>query len=151
MMTLKIGSCTQSFFPHSLDTSERSSISPICEAYIQDLFNQFTHSQVHHFVRWLLGVSVQSCKKVRTITFSFWTYKTRVRAFHKSYHMNTMGTRSFLGVKSGRGVMLTPHPLLAPWSWKCRAIPLLPLWAVRLVQSLSAWTRVHFTVWMVRT
>jgi len=26
----------------------------------------------------------------------------------------TMGTRSFLGVKSGRGVTLTPHPLLVP-------------------------------------
>ena len=30
------------------------------------------------------------------------------------------------------------------WSWKSRAIPLLPLWAVRPVQSLSACTRVHF-------
>jgi hypothetical protein len=26
----------------------------------------------------------------------------------------TMGTGSFLGVKSGRGVRLTPHPLLVP-------------------------------------
>ena len=32
-----------------------------------------------------------------------------------------------------------------PWSWKSRAIPILPLWAVRPVQSLSACTRVHFT------
>ena len=56
----------------------------------------------------------------------------------------TMGTGSFPGVKSGRGVTLTPHPLLQPWSWKSRAIPLL-LWAVRPVQSLSACTRVHFT------
>ena len=56
-----------------------------------------------------------------------------------------MGTGSFLGVKSGRGVTLTPHPLLVPWSWKSRAIPLLPLWAVRPVQSLSACTRVTFT------
>jgi len=31
------------------------------------------------------------------------------------------------------------------WSWKSRAIPLLPLWAVWPVQSLSACTRVHFT------
>ena len=38
-----------------------------------------------------------------------------------------------------------PHPLLVPWSRKGRAIPLLPLWAVRPVQSLSACTRVHFT------
>jgi hypothetical protein len=55
----------------------------------------------------------------------------------------TMGTRSFPGVKSGRGVTLTPHPPLVPWSWESRAIPLLPLQAVRSVQSLSARTRVH--------
>ena len=52
-----------------------------------------------------------------------------------------MGTGSFPGVKSGRGVTLTPPPLLVPWSWKCGAVPLLPLWAVRPVQSLSACTR----------
>jgi len=57
----------------------------------------------------------------------------------------TMGTGSFPGVKSGRGVMLTTHPLLVPWSRKGRAIPLLPLWAIQPVQSLSACTRVHFT------
>ena len=57
----------------------------------------------------------------------------------------TMGTRSFPGVKSRRSVTLTPHPLLVPWSWKSRAIPLLPLWAVRPVQSLSACTGVTFT------
>ena len=74
----------------------------------------------------------------------------------------TMGTGYFSGVKSGRGVTLTPHPLLVPWSRKgraipplplwavrpvqslSRAIPLLPLWAVRPVQSLSACTRMHF-------
>jgi len=58
----------------------------------------------------------------------------------------TMGTGSFPGVKSGRGVTLTPHPLLVPWSRKSRAIPLLPLWAVRHLQSPSACTRVHFTL-----
>jgi len=57
----------------------------------------------------------------------------------------TMGTGSFPGVKSGGGVTLTPHPLLVPWSWKSRAIPLLPLWAVRPVQSLSVCTSVTFT------
>ena len=55
-----------------------------------------------------------------------------------------MGTGSFPGLKSGRGVTLNPHPLLMPWAWKGRAIPLLPLWAVRRVQSLSACTWVHF-------
>jgi len=56
-----------------------------------------------------------------------------------------MGTGSFPEVKSGRGVTLTPQSLLVPWSRKSRAIPLLPLWAVRPVQSLSACTRVPFT------
>jgi len=28
----------------------------------------------------------------------------------------TMGTESYPGVKCGRGVTLTPHPLLGPWS-----------------------------------
>jgi len=59
-----------------------------------------------------------------------------------------MGTGSFPGVKSGRGVTLTPHPLLVPWSWKIRALPLLSLWAVRPVQSLSACTREHLTLCM---
>ena len=55
------------------------------------------------------------------------------------------GYRVFSGVKSDRGVTLTPYPLLVPWSWKGRAIPLLPLWAVRPVQSLSVCTKVLFT------
>jgi hypothetical protein len=36
---------------------------------------------------------------------------------------------SFPGVNYGRGVLLTPHPLLVPRSWKSRAIPLPSLWA----------------------
>jgi hypothetical protein len=40
-----------------------------------------------------------------------------------------MGTGSFPGVKYGRGVLLTTHPLLVPRSWKSRAIPLPTLWA----------------------
>ena len=55
------------------------------------------------------------------------------------------GYRVFPGVKSGRGVTLNPHALPVPRARKSRAIPLLPLWAVRPVQSLSACTRVHFT------
>ena len=47
----------------------------------------------------------------------------------------TMGTASFPGVKSVRAVMLTLHPLLVPWSRKGRAIPLLPLWAIRPYRS----------------
>ena len=55
----------------------------------------------------------------------------------------TMGTGSFPRVKSGRGVTLIPHPLLVSWSRK--GIPLLPLRAVRPVQSLRACTKVNFT------
>jgi len=40
-----------------------------------------------------------------------------------------MGARSFPGVKCGREVLLTTHPLLVPRSWKSRAIPLPTLWA----------------------
>jgi hypothetical protein len=60
----------------------------------------------------------------------------------------TMDTKSFPGVKSGRGMTLTPHSLLVPWSRKCRATrkPLFPLWAVRPIQSLSACKRVHFII-----
>jgi len=49
-----------------------------------------------------------------------------------------MGTGSFPGVKSGRGVTLTTHPLLVSWPRKSTAIPILPLWPVLSVQSLSA-------------
>ena len=37
-----------------------------------------------------------------------------------------------------------PSTLLVPWSRKNRAIPLLPVWAARPVQSLGACITVHF-------
>ena len=40
-----------------------------------------------------------------------------------------MGTGSFLGVKCGRGVLLTTHRLLVPRSWNSRAITIPILWA----------------------
>ena len=55
------------------------------------------------------------------------------------------GCRVFPRGKERPGRDADPSPLLVPWSRKGRAIPLLPLWAVRPVQSLSACTRVHFT------
>ena len=57
-----------------------------------------------------------------------------------------MGTGSFPRDKERPGRDADPSPLLVPWSWKGRAIPLLPLWPVRPVQSLSACTRVHVTL-----
>jgi hypothetical protein len=56
----------------------------------------------------------------------------------------TVGTGSFPRVKSGQGMILSPPPILVLWSRMSRAIPLLPLWAVRPVQSLGACTRGHF-------
>ena len=56
-----------------------------------------------------------------------------------------MGTGSFHGTKSGRGVTLTPHPLLVPWSRKVRTIHLLTLWSVRPVKSPNACKMVHCT------
>jgi len=40
-----------------------------------------------------------------------------------------MGTEAFRGVKCGRSVLLTTHPLLLPRSWESRATPLPTLWA----------------------
>ena len=56
-----------------------------------------------------------------------------------------IGYRVFPGGQERPGPDAGPSPLLVPLSRKSRAIPLLPLWAVRPVQSLSACTRVHFT------
>ena len=55
------------------------------------------------------------------------------------------GYRVFPGGKERPGRDADPSPLLVPWSWKGRAVSLLPLWAVRPVQSLGACSRVHFT------
>ena len=41
----------------------------------------------------------------------------------------TTGTGSLPRVMYDRGVLLTANPLLVPWSWKSRAIPLPTLWA----------------------
>jgi len=49
-----------------------------------------------------------------------------------------MGTESFPWNTTGRGVTLATHPLRVPCSRKSRGIPLLPLLAVRPVQTLSA-------------
>ena len=55
------------------------------------------------------------------------------------------GYRVFPRRKERPGRDADPSPLLVLWSRKSRAIHLLPLYAVRPVQSLSACTRVHFT------
>jgi hypothetical protein len=57
-----------------------------------------------------------------------------------------MSTGSVPGIKSGRGMTPTPHPLLVPWSRKGRAIPLLSLWALRPVQSLRACTSALYSL-----
>ena len=55
------------------------------------------------------------------------------------------GYRVVPGGKERPGRDADPSPPLVPWSRKSRAILLLPLWAVRPLQSLSVCTRVHFT------
>jgi len=55
-----------------------------------------------------------------------------------------MGTGSFSGVKYGRSVLLTTHPLLVPRSWKSTAIPLPTLWAT------PGLLRDHFTYSMLK-
>jgi len=59
------------------------------------------------------------------------------------------GYRVFPGCKERPGREADPSPLLVPWSRKSRAIPLLPVWAVRRAQSLSACTRVTFTLLLI--
>jgi hypothetical protein len=53
-----------------------------------------------------------------------------------------MGTRSFQGVESGRGVTLTPHPLLVMKEYLYLYSPYGPY---GLYRALSACTRVTFT------
>jgi len=48
-----------------------------------------------------------------------------------------MGAGSFPGVKCGQGMLLTTHPLLVPWSWNSRAIPLPILWATPGVYGIT--------------
>ena len=55
------------------------------------------------------------------------------------------GYRVFPRDKERLGRDADPSHLLVPWSRKSTAIPVLPLWTVRPVQSLSAYTRVHFS------
>jgi len=64
---------------------------------------------------------------------------------------STMGTGSFSGGKERLGRDADPSPLPVLWSRKSRAISLLTLWAVRPVQSLSVYTRVHFNFLLVST
>ena len=61
------------------------------------------------------------------------------------------GYRVFPGGKGRPGRDADPYPLSVPWSRKSRAIPLLPLWVVRPVQSLSKCTRVHLAFFKFHT
>jgi hypothetical protein len=61
------------------------------------------------------------------------------------------GYRVFPGGKERPGRDADPLPPSSSWSWKSRAIPLLSLWAVRPVQSLSACTRMQFTLTLLDT
>ena len=58
----------------------------------------------------------------------------------------TMGTWSLPGIKSGRGVTRPLTPFSCRGHERVELYLYSPLWAVRPVQSLSACTRVHFTM-----
>ena len=58
-----------------------------------------------------------------------------------------MGTRSFQGVKYGRNVTLTTHPLLVPRSRKSRAIPLSTLWATTGPVMGTLFLYLYFVEW----
>jgi len=68
-------------------------------------------------------------------TYINWCMKFFWYNYRVSLASCTMGTGSFLAVKSGRGVMLTPHTLPVRWSRKSRAIPLLSLCVVYLYRA----------------
>jgi len=90
---------------------------------------------------------VQACNRT-ALTFDWLRAgqsRDRIPVGGRFFRTCTMGSGSFPEVKSGRVVTLTLHPFLVPWSRKSRAIPLLLLWVVWPVQSLSACTRMHFS------
>ena len=53
------------------------------------------------------------------------------------------GYRVFPGGKERPGRDADLSPLLVSWSWKGRAIPLLPLWAVRPVHGVQLFHNIH--------
>jgi hypothetical protein len=57
------------------------------------------------------------------------------------------GYQTFPGDKEWPGHDADPSPPSSAWSWKGRAIPLLLLWAIWPAQTLSACTRVYFTLY----
>jgi hypothetical protein len=57
----------------------------------------------------------------------------------------TVGTRSFLGVKSGRGMTLTHHPLLVPWSRKGTAISTPPMGCMACTEPHCLYKGARFT------
>jgi len=110
--------------------------------YLHEMYNIYMWAvYLSWYSDWATGWTVRVSNPGRGARFS-----APVQTGHGAHPAScTMGTGSFPGEKSGRGVKLTPHPLLVRWSRKSRAISLLPLWAVRPVQSLSACTRAYFT------
>ena len=80
-----------------------------------------------------LGIETGGQTDVTKLTVAF-------RFFAKA-HKNYLIVYFVMGFDKIRGVTLTPHSILMSWSRKSRAIPLLPLWAIRPVKSLSACKR----------
>ena len=89
------------------------------------------------FCTWLMSRIQVHCSDIICLMILTWVQRPLLLLVSLSFVHSTyfalasckMGIGSFLGVKCGRGVLLTTHPLLVSRSWKNRATPLPTLWA----------------------
>jgi len=90
---------------------------------------------MHYFLKFIFGIKLYMFRTVPVSiirSFSLYTQQWYMSyRFADSWRAGS-GRKcgSFPGVKCGRGVLLTTHPLLVPRSWKSRAITLPALWAI---------------------
>ena len=102
---------------------------------VKSLYNTLLH-ETHKYTLTVLFLLEQ---KLQYQTFLYLKLHTAAR---QSILLNNISASHIYIL----GCDADPSPPSVPWSWKGRAIPLLPLWAVRPVQSLSACTGVTFTL-----
>jgi len=103
-------------FPHSAPTH----VSPRCDDVTNlmvDGVKRFTPAVRHIHVK-RKKILKTRCQRLYVMYASTYiNYRNLLMTSKLEYSAScTMGTGSFSGVKSGRGVTLTPHPLLVPWS-----------------------------------
>ena len=109
--------------------SGQRNISTLSGHHEETIFQNYVATEVHILVS--LWTALMIVRKLWNVIYPdgneiFPPVQTGPGVHPASYKM---GTGSFPGVKCGRSVLLTTHPLLVPRSWKSRAIPLPTLWA----------------------